>query len=1203
MKPKLLTELINVNHNFKTSINLSLNINDHDKLGSFIPTTSSVVLLNEYLDSIIDKNDFSTLLIGPYGKGKSHLVLVLLAIISWRRDLESNRQTIYELCEKIKRLSEQTVALAEKIWNYWNTSKPFLPVIISNTGGSVAHSFMIGLKNALSGVGTDFSDIVPTTFHSHAIERINNWKISYQDTYAHFVELLQKSNITVDEIIEGLKKGNDFSLKLFRDLYPELTSGSQFTPLIDSDTVKIFDSVNYKLIRDRNFAGIYIVFDEFSKFIEAQNSDTTGMNMKLVQDMCELANNSKDNQLFLTMISHKTISEYHDYLSQDVINSYIGIEGRIKERFFVSSSQNNFELISSAIGKNKKYFDEYISHHNYFQKDFAEKYLELPCFTKSFSNDVDSLRNLLLCGCFPLTPISAYVLLNVSEKVAQNERSLFTFISKRDPFSLAEYINTAEFNETDAPDQLLVNCDLIYDYFENLIKKSPSSKIHNIWINSSYALEKSTKLEQEKIIKSLALLLIICKSEFEPTLKNIRLASGVDNADLVLVDLVECGIVSFSEVYQTYRFATVDGNFLKNKIEERRTVISENDINVSEIFSEVFERNFWFPKKYNNKYYITRYLRTIFMELSIFTEIKNVDDLLKTYDSSDGLVIYLYSLSVSLIDEEHIRNHLYLLDDPRIVVVLSDHVVNTDKYKIDYTILHKMLNDVNFMSNHSVLESEILLKIAECKEMIKRELASLFSYNAKVFRKESQNVVKTTYADIFEFINDSMENAFHATPVINNEVINRKNLSSAQTKKTRLNIINAILNHEDDENFYCGTSQDATIYRSLFCVTQINNNTATENFRLLFEKISDLISRAVENKVHISSLINELISPPIGLRLSVIPIYLAYIFAKRNSLPIIYNKGNEIDVSAQSLVDLTEKPGDYQILVPSNDAVDEDYLNFLDNKFSAYRTFTKEPNTIKRIFLAIKRWLRGLPSVSRNLVAKESVLEDEHIRNVLSSFIKLFMNDKNNYYETVMIKLPSLCENGKTDFSNYEKIVEIFDNYLEKVLDGLVTITYDVFEGKKGSSLTSILKYWQEKLPECATLQVEDSVVSDFLSYIHELNTFDDHQVIEGLVKIIVGVNVEDLSQDSLNYYKNELNQVKERIEKITDSDVSELRKLTFYDKDGNEVSHNYKFSNNDDTLYFRNMLEEFIKTYPEMNKNDKVSVLVEVIHSIIQEK
>ena len=104
---------------------------------------------------------------------------------------------------------------------------------------------------------------------------------------------------------------------------------------------------------------------------------------------------------------------------------------------------------------------------------------------------------------------------------------------------------------------------------------------------------------------------------------------------------------------------------------------------------------------------------------------------------------------------------------------------------------------------------------------------------------------------------------------------------------------------------------------------------------------------------------------------------------------------------------------------------------------------------------------------------KESVLEDEHIRNVLSSFIKLFMNDKNNYYETVMIKLPSLCENGKTDFSNYEKIVEIFDNYLEKVLDGLVTITYDVFEGKKGSSLTSILKYWQEKLPECATLQVK----------------------------------------------------------------------------------------------------------------------------------
>ena len=86
MKIKSLNEVISFNNNFKTAINLYLSLNKTEKILNYIPTKSSVHFMNEYLEAIIRKNEHATLLVGPYGKGKSHLLLVLMAILSLDRN-------------------------------------------------------------------------------------------------------------------------------------------------------------------------------------------------------------------------------------------------------------------------------------------------------------------------------------------------------------------------------------------------------------------------------------------------------------------------------------------------------------------------------------------------------------------------------------------------------------------------------------------------------------------------------------------------------------------------------------------------------------------------------------------------------------------------------------------------------------------------------------------------------------------------------------------------------------------------------------------------------------------------------------------------------------------------------------------------------------------------------------------------------------
>ena len=71
-----------INKNFQSSINLELDLNNEKKIEEYIPTTDICDVLKIYVKSILGiNNDRATTLVGPYGKGKSFLLLVLSYIL------------------------------------------------------------------------------------------------------------------------------------------------------------------------------------------------------------------------------------------------------------------------------------------------------------------------------------------------------------------------------------------------------------------------------------------------------------------------------------------------------------------------------------------------------------------------------------------------------------------------------------------------------------------------------------------------------------------------------------------------------------------------------------------------------------------------------------------------------------------------------------------------------------------------------------------------------------------------------------------------------------------------------------------------------------------------------------------------------------------------------------------------------------------
>lgn len=117
---------ITINKKFKSSVNLSFDLNNEEKIEQYIPTTDLCDVIKKYIKTVLKDSNFrSTTLSGPYGKGKSYLLLMILYLLSKRE----NRKLFDSVCTKIRLIDEELYELLQEL----DSEKIYLlPVIINN---------------------------------------------------------------------------------------------------------------------------------------------------------------------------------------------------------------------------------------------------------------------------------------------------------------------------------------------------------------------------------------------------------------------------------------------------------------------------------------------------------------------------------------------------------------------------------------------------------------------------------------------------------------------------------------------------------------------------------------------------------------------------------------------------------------------------------------------------------------------------------------------------------------------------------------------------------------------------------------------------------------------------------------------------------------------------------------------------------------
>lgn len=832
-------KMIQISKNFQTSVNIAYDLHDKEKIKNFIPTTESIFLIEELFESVNSNSvNRAHILIGSYGKGKSHIILETLNLL-----FEKDKKLFTRVFTKIK---EQNPGLFEDINNYLESERKILPVIINGSSTSLSQAFLFSLYSTLK--QNNLERFMPDTNFKSAINTIQNWKEKFPLTYSN---LKEKLPISINDFINRLESFDFEAYEEFERIYPEITSGSVFNPFANYDIVELYENVSKKLsASNEGWCGLFVIYDEFSKYLESSISKASINDIKLLQDFAEKCGRASSagnkNQLHLLLISHKEFSNYIDSLPKEKVDGWKGVSERFKHIVLNSDYSQIYEVIGEVLQKDSQLWKKFLLEQKSFFEDESERKTNQKMF--GFNSE---LCDFVCKNCYPLSPATSYILPRLSEKIAQNERTMFTFLAGSEKTSLPSLLenlvsrasttsnvkNTIVETEPVGAESVNRHCeqseailphifgpDVLFDYFENQLRsENYTSPIKKIYSTAKKCLEAiQNKSLEAKIIKTLCL--IYCLEQFERLSPTIETLADIFITSETSWKNINEAIENLTNRNLLYKSRSNDFLILKenlnvdlnelilNTIEKRKHKISE-----IEILNSVNSEKILYPIEYNVKNDMTRYFTFTFCMQNELLSSLNTKELVK---NADGIVIGIIH------DKEETDKNI-----KKITADFSKKILNSCMIVLKKNNFSSIVKDLRTLDAVDFLKTENQKDKILCDELnlIQNDLLNSVQKFIQGFTHPEND--KSYYfalgkeqkifrrANFDELLSKICSECFTNTPLINNESLNKNILTGAADKSRRI-LIDAILSSEE-ENLGISGGQELSFMRSALCVPGI----------------------------------------------------------------------------------------------------------------------------------------------------------------------------------------------------------------------------------------------------------------------------------------------------------------------------------------------------------------------------------------------
>ncbi len=669
-----------------------------------------------------------------------------------------------------------------------------------------------------------------------------------------------------------------------KDLEVEITDGKKI------DTKCILPLV--KQIALASSTGVFLIIDELGKNLEYAASAREAEDLYLLQQLAELPKDSK-TPIYILGILHQAFADYSQRLASIQRNEWAKIQGRFEDIPFTESAGEMMRLIGRAI--NRENAEAYFcATHNLAQEWFARLKNAL---------GGEELSAEILEEVYPLHPITALVLPTLCQRYAQNDRSLFTFLTSSEPFSFKNFLEEEAVITDTLPSLKL---DRVYDYFIEAAGMGLASRPNlQRWVEIQDLIADAKYLEPDiqMVLKTIGIL-------------NLVTITGLTRATRHLVTLAMCDRPDDSESIK-YWGQVIDRLLQKGLITHRRQldelrIWQGSDFNVDRELSEYLseERSPLFSllssirplkpivaQRHSYQTGTLRYFERCYIDSSI-----ELLSLSCSRSDSDGLIAYW-------LDDDLPSSVPSLTSDRKPLIVLSAAKLDLLRIRArEYAALKKIQFSASELQTDGVARREVRYRVAEAERLLYEILQEAFELasESNVCWIEGQ---QETIKNITEFnakLSLVCDRTYDRSPIIWNELINRRELTS-QGAKARRELIEAMIENSDKEKLgTVGYGPEVSIYHSLLGQTGIHREEdgywefyppeERSGVQTLWQAVDEFCLAAKNKSQTLDRLYENLALPPYGIKRGTIPIILAAVLLYRVDELGVYQDGTFIPI-------------------------------------------------------------------------------------------------------------------------------------------------------------------------------------------------------------------------------------------------------------------------------------------------------------------
>lgn len=669
---------------------------------------------------------------------------------------------------------------------------------------------------------------------------------------------------------------------------------------------------------------LFILIDEFGKFLEYASKHNPEKELYFVQQLAEFCNNPKHNIVLISTV-HQSLESYAYSLSKTQQQEWTKVKGRFREITFNEPVEQLLFLASEYVAET---FETKTS------KSEIEKCLKLTTETKAFSFNKDFLKE-IASKLYPLDILAANILTLSLQRYGQNERSLFSFLESSDHTGLAK------FNIQENP---FYNLSNVYDYLNFNFYSFLTSKYNpnfSAWSSIRSSIEEversfdSNINDYIKTVKTIGLLNIFSASgsilDLNFFVDYLRTACGVSDANDIIKNLEAKNIIRYRS--HSKRFILFEGTDLdiQTALIEAGNKISEV-VDITTLLNEHIQFPPFFAKQYSFETGTPRYFQFIISDHPITEKIPEGE--------IDGFVNLVFSAKLK---ESDIQNRSKLQEEA-IIYCFFKNSAEIKNLLFEIEKIQKVLEEnkddkVAKRELENIVESQIRL----LNHYITDSIYSGSKYVKWFFNGEEKKI--TDKKDFNKLLSQVCSIVYDATPIFKNELVNKHKISSS-IHTAKKNYFKALANNWDKDNLGFEEAKfppEKTIYLSLLKengISPIRENSLdvisidkNSSFNRLWKASEDFLESAKSEQLKISELSEMLSNRPFKLKQGLIDFWIpTFLFLKRDDFAIFNKDGYIPHLSDENLELIAKYPEDYSIKTFDIEGVKLDIFN-------SYRTF------------------------------------------------------------------------------------------------------------------------------------------------------------------------------------------------------------------------------------------------------------------------